>query len=213
MYFPLAKPRTLDDNQSLYQLLLHAQVFMTNEITTKFEVTQNGQKIQSTLDKSTLHIKEDHSKLQIYVPKDPKDRELCYCRLLPARLLSTLMTEVGGSPTAKPEPSAVGIVADILNCSDLIINDILEDAGVVRVPFPETYVLDVPDSCRVHLRQGHVPTQVFQMDLEHRSDSHHPNTPRQHSDPLVIYSRLRHLLRQVIDLVIKPSPLSCISLL
>jgi hypothetical protein len=102
-------------------------------------VVQNGERIQAILDKGTLHI-EEASKLQAYIPKDPKDRRLCYRRLLPARLLRMLMTKVGENPETKPEPGAVGIIADILNCSDLIINDILEDAGIVPVPFSDEYV-------------------------------------------------------------------------
>jgi hypothetical protein len=119
---------------------------VTDEITTKLEVIQNGEKIQAILNKSTLHIEEEDSKLQVYVPKDPKDRELCYRRLLPARLLRTLMTKVGESPETKPEPGAVAIIADILNCSDFIVNDLLEDAGIVPVPFSDEYVLDTPDT-------------------------------------------------------------------
>ena len=38
------------------------------------------------------------------------------------------------------DPNAVGIVADIINCSDLIIEDILEDAGIVKVPFSDEYL-------------------------------------------------------------------------
>ena len=110
---------------------------------------QNGQKIQATLDKSMLHIIEDSSKLQVYVPQDRKDRELCYRRLLPAGLLATLMTRVGESPTKKPEASLVGIFADILNCSDLVINEILEDAGIVPVPFADEYIPEVVDNSHI----------------------------------------------------------------
>jgi hypothetical protein len=57
-----------------------------------------------------------------------------------------LMIKVGETPETKPELGAVDIVADILNCSDLIINDILEDAGIVLAPFSDEYALDNPDS-------------------------------------------------------------------
>lgn len=105
-------------------------------------------KIQATLDKSTLHIKEDQFKLKIYVPKDPKDRELCYRRLLPPRLLA--QREDDGTTTTHPNPQATGVISDIINCSDLIVEDILEDAGIVRVSFPDEYgphiVPDTPSS-------------------------------------------------------------------
>jgi hypothetical protein len=121
-------------------MLLNAQIFKTDEITTQLEVTQNGIKTQATLDTSTLHIKEDQSKLKIYVPKNPKDRELCYRRLLPPRLLAELMKENDKKNEINLDPNAVGIVADIMNCSDLIIEDILEDAGIVKVPFSDEYI-------------------------------------------------------------------------
>ena len=142
--FHFGSPRTQNDNRSLYQMLLSAQVFKTDEIITQLELTQNGTKIQATtLDKSTLCIKEDQSKLNIYVPKSPRDRELCYRRQLPSRLLAELMKDSDEKNAIPLDLRAVGIVADIMNCSDLIIEDILKDAGVVGVPFIDEFIPEI----------------------------------------------------------------------
>jgi hypothetical protein len=129
-----------DDDRSVYEMLLTAQIFTTDEITTKFELTQNGITIQATLDNCALHIEEDQTKLNIYVPESSRDRELCYRRLLPSRLLANLMRGESAINTTHLDPRAVGIVADIMTCSDLIIENILEDAGIMRVSFPAEYV-------------------------------------------------------------------------
>jgi hypothetical protein len=121
-------------------MLLSPQIFTTVEITTKFELTQNAVKIQARLDKGALYIIEDQTRLNIYVPKSSRDKELCYRRLLLSRLLAKLMRGEGAITTTHFDPRAFGIVANIIICSDLIIEDILEDAGIIRVSFPAAYV-------------------------------------------------------------------------
>jgi hypothetical protein len=120
-------------------MLLRAQIFTTDEITTKFELTKNGIRIQATLDKGAIYIEEDQTKLNIYVPANSREKELCYRRLLPSRLLAKLMRAESAITATHLDPRAVGIVADIMTCSDLIIEDILEDAGIMRVSFPNEH--------------------------------------------------------------------------
>ncbi|KAN0093560.1 hypothetical protein V8E51_016744 [Hyaloscypha variabilis] len=121
-----------DDDRSVHQMLLSADIFTTDEITTKFELTKNGIRIQATLDKGALYIEKDQNKLNIYVPATSREKELCYRRLLPSRLLAKLMRAESAITATHLDPRAVGIVADIMTCSDLIIEDILEDAGIMR---------------------------------------------------------------------------------
>jgi hypothetical protein len=59
------------------------------------------------------------------------------------------MAEAGGKPPGPLEPEAIRLVSDILSCSDLLIEDILDDAGVVGVPFADEFV-----PFRVHVRDG-----------------------------------------------------------
>jgi hypothetical protein len=106
------------------------------ELATDFELIQGGTTFRTVLDKRTLHIHESSSIILIYVPKNSAKREICYRRVLPEKLLKIMMKE-RGSTAIKLDPSAVALVADILTCSEGIVDDILEDAGVIPASFPD----------------------------------------------------------------------------
>jgi len=111
-------------------------VIESPDLTTDFELIQGDTTFRTALNKRTLHIVESSSILLIYVPKNPARRELCYRRVLPEKLLKFLMKE-RWSTNIKVEPSAAALIADILTCSEGVLDDILEDAGVIPALFPD----------------------------------------------------------------------------
>jgi hypothetical protein len=193
-------------------MLLSPQIFTTVEITTKFELTQNAVKIQARLDKGALYIIEDQTRLNIYVPKSSRDKELCYRRLLLSRLLAKLMRGEGAITTTHFDPRAFGIVANIIICSDLIIEDILEDAGIIRVSFPAAYVsYTVPETLSgmpEPKRYASGSDVLYQKDLTLRRDYVRPNTTGQRSNLVVIHPRLRRPATQPATLVFEPNSMS-----
>lgn len=128
-------PRTLAGDKSLYTILLHAQAFLTNNTSTILRVRQNDEDIVAKDYSNTSCVEEIGSKLRVYLPEDSKHHELCCRRRLPAMLLEKLMRTSGGDSKQELKHERVALVADILACSDLIIDDILEDAGIVEAPF------------------------------------------------------------------------------
>lgn len=129
---------------------------------TDLGLLQNGEWIYSILDKSdksalyilrpesSLSTESDDSGLKIYVPKDAKDRQLCYRRILPAKLLGALLEDVGANPCEELDHRTLDIFADVLNCSEDIIDDILDEAGIFQVAFADEYSAEsmpsIPDT-------------------------------------------------------------------
>ena len=65
----------MNDCQTLYQLLHHANVCGTDSIVGSLEHTLLGETVTVKVSKTKLHIEESPKNLNIYVPKDAKDQE------------------------------------------------------------------------------------------------------------------------------------------
>lgn len=90
--------------------------------------------------KTNLHIEESPEGLQIYIPKDSKNQEICYLRLLPTKIFNEIMmAEVGGNSTSALDSKAVSTITVILASSDKVVDMVLEEAGIVPVPYPDQY--------------------------------------------------------------------------
>jgi len=122
-------------------LLLHAEVFETDGITRNLEHTQNNKTVTVEVHSSKLHIEEEPEVLKIYVPKDQKDQELCYLRALPTKLFNEIMMgDTSKNSTLAADSSAVAIIAAIFTSSDEVIDYLLDEAGIVSVPYPDEFI-------------------------------------------------------------------------
>jgi hypothetical protein len=86
-------PSTWGNNLSLFRLVSEVSVYQSDDITSLLELSQiadgktNLTSVRSS--KSKLHIdQKNKGKLRIYVPRDEKQRLLCYQKLLPEKMLS-----------------------------------------------------------------------------------------------------------------------------
>jgi hypothetical protein len=85
--------------------------------------------------------------LNIYIPKDSKDQEICYLRLLPTKLFNeTMMAEVDSNSTLAFDSRAVSIITAIFASSDEVVDLVLEEAGIVPVPYPDQYEEELQQS-------------------------------------------------------------------
>lgn len=126
--------RSPNSNETLYHLLRSCEVNETDGITNLLVLTQNDMEVSVEKSKSKLHIQKDETHLRIYVPNVRKDRDLCYYTTLPTRLLSeVLLDDEDSAEDALVTSRAEAILTKILQCPDTIIDDILEDQGVVQV--------------------------------------------------------------------------------
>ena len=115
-------------------------MFETDGITRNLEHTQNNKTVTVEVHSSKLHIEKDSEVLKIYVPKDQKDQELCYLRALPTKLFNEIMMgDRSRNSTLAADSSAVAIIAAVFTSSDEVISYVLDEAGIVPVPYPDEF--------------------------------------------------------------------------
>jgi hypothetical protein len=113
-----------DGDWSLYNTLLAADVYQSDGFSKTLVLCQGGRRITVESGKANLHIKEDKKHLTLYVPREGIARERCYLSQLPERLLGYL---------AISDTAAKSTLTAILTGSQSVLNDILEDSGIVQV--------------------------------------------------------------------------------
>ena len=79
-------------------------------------------------EKAKLHLEETNQHLKLYVPQDRRDREISFVTYLPDRLAAYLGLQ---------EPEAVKVLGNLLKSSAFILDQLLEEHGIVPLPWPE----------------------------------------------------------------------------
>jgi hypothetical protein len=117
--------------------LCHAKVYQTDGISRHLNLLENdGTITESAPSNSRLYIDENGTELRVYVPKDTKERELCYLGTLPQRILDFIMTNPITLQRTNVEPGAITIIGNILKSSPYVVDDLLEDAGIIPYNIP-----------------------------------------------------------------------------
>lgn len=130
-------PRTLQSDQSLYHLLRNASVYETDGISSQLVLSQDCRELTIEVARSELHIQEDDSRLEIYVPRDMRSQDFCYRSKLPPQLLDWMMTYNTTLIGEKVEPAAVLVATNVINANQSTIDLILEAAGIIEVDVPD----------------------------------------------------------------------------
>jgi hypothetical protein len=116
-------PRAKNDGQALYQLLLRAKVYETDSIVGILAHTLGGETVVINVSRTNIHIEESPEDLNIYVPKDSKDQEMCYLRQLPTKLFNeTMMAEIDSNSTLAFDSTAVSVITAIFASSDEVLS-------------------------------------------------------------------------------------------
>lgn len=124
----------------IYHLLLHAEVYETDGIVRNLVHAQKFETVTVEVHKSKLYISEDSGALKIYIPKDRKDQELCFLQLLPTKIFNeVIMGEKTNNSTLAIDSEAVRIIAALFMSSDEVVCDLLDDAGIVPVPYLDEF--------------------------------------------------------------------------
>jgi len=88
-------------------------------------LVQYGNPVTVKNSKANFHLEDRGDQIRLYVPRDTKDREVCFFRQLPRRLLSFF---------AISDTTAEAVICGILNSSSLVVvNEVLKDAGIIEV--------------------------------------------------------------------------------
>lgn len=106
-------------------MLLATDVYRSDGFSKTLTLCQGDSRITVESGKANLHIKEDNKNLTLFVPRDSTARERCYLSQLPNRLLGYL---------AISDTAAKSTLTAVLTGSQSVLDDLLEDYGIVEVP-------------------------------------------------------------------------------
>ncbi|OQE11913.1 hypothetical protein PENFLA_c069G02111 [Penicillium flavigenum] len=129
-------PRYQADPLALYELLQAASIETTDGIVSILRISQDGKVADVEELVGKLHISEEASRLSIYVPRDRKAQELCFCDLLPKQLVDWLMRDPTTQILDKVENDAINVMSMILNIHPSATDLVLERQGIVEVDIP-----------------------------------------------------------------------------
>ncbi|KAK7425103.1 hypothetical protein QQX98_000017 [Neonectria punicea] len=130
-------PRTADHSQELYKVLLRAEIFETDGISSELHLSQDGHDIVHSQEQSELHLRESDGALKVYVPHDPKAQGFCYFSTLPRRFLEWMMTNPGTLFTKDAGSRAAHVITSVLNAPMINVTQILEAEGIIDVDVPD----------------------------------------------------------------------------
>ncbi|KAH7127402.1 hypothetical protein EDB81DRAFT_662832 [Dactylonectria macrodidyma] len=119
--------------EGLYETLRNIRVYETHGISCELHFSQDGKDYKEVSSRNDLHLREEGTQLEIFVPRNKKRRQFCYASKLPARLFEWLMTEPNTQITAGTSEKAHRLVATVLNASRYVVPEILEENGIVSI--------------------------------------------------------------------------------
>jgi hypothetical protein len=125
--------KTQIDDQEIYNKLRHALVYECDGITKHLQLCYGNQKrtVKVISDRGTFHLEDkDDDTLRLFGPRDAAQQEKCSMTQLPKVLGRYLLID-------NNNPHASKILLLVLHASIGILDEILDDEGIVRVPESE----------------------------------------------------------------------------
>ncbi|KAF7593757.1 hypothetical protein BBP40_010933 [Aspergillus hancockii] len=123
--------------QEVYNTSRQARVYECENIVAKYTLElQSGSKV-SVEAKSRLHMEYSNGQLDLFVPRDPKERHICYSAQLPEALMGALSIT---------NPTARGTLATILREPLEVSESILVDDGIPELPHSTSFSLPSLDT-------------------------------------------------------------------
>ena len=98
-------------------------------------------------EKAKLHMEENNNHLKLYVPQEKRQRELCFLKVLPDKLAAYLGIR---------EQEAVKVLGNVLNGSASIVSELLEEHGIVPLPWTEPIQRSTPSHENLESDEGDV---------------------------------------------------------
>ncbi|PNP59707.1 hypothetical protein FNYG_14838 [Fusarium nygamai] len=124
-----------DDALSLYQRLRTVQIVEVVYIFMKLEIVQDGQVVRSNMTyQAKAHISDCDDGLIIYVKTGGNDQQLCLFSVLPRKLQEWLMENPHRNSNGSPF-EVINALTSIFASDVSVLDGILEDQGIVQVPF------------------------------------------------------------------------------
>ena len=113
--------------ESLYRTFRSVSAFTSDSINLSTRLEQNGKTIVGSQTRANFHLERSEDKLCFYLPKNEDDRELCFERQLPRKVMEFL--NIFGR-------AAESVISSVFRKDKLkLIERILDDAGIGHVNF------------------------------------------------------------------------------
>lgn len=116
--------RAQNETEATYRILREACVYESEGFAKILSVMQSGLPITVESARGVLHLEEQNNTLKIFVPRDQRDRRLCYMNQLPKDLIAHL---------GITDAAARGVFQNVLGSDMDILDDILEGDGIIQV--------------------------------------------------------------------------------
>ncbi|KAF5659023.1 hypothetical protein FHETE_9651 [Fusarium heterosporum] len=128
-------PRFVDDPLGLYEQLRTMRVVEVERISSVLKIFQNREPFEIPVTTANEHIDDSTGKLTIYVPKERRAQELCFGSVLPRKLAAWLLRPTKSPNDGSFETDAVKVLTAIFASERFVLDDVLDDQGIFRVPF------------------------------------------------------------------------------
>ncbi|KAB8254531.1 hypothetical protein BDV32DRAFT_132200 [Aspergillus pseudonomiae] len=184
-------PRYHANPSGLYELLRTARIEATDGLSSILRISQDGVVVDAEESISKLHISEAPSGLTVYVPKDKKAQEICFCDLFPKQLIDWIMRDPATQIPNNIERDAVTVVSMILNIDPSAIDLVLERQGIIEIDLqnddPCIYDDSTDDNMPSQRSQSQGQSAVDVMFRQTQMANYWPNP-----DPPPMYSPREH---------------------
>lgn len=103
----------------------NAGVYESEGFQKTLKLSQGGLTATAESSRGVLHVEVDDGTLQLFVPRNSRERNICYASQLPKALVRYL---------GITDPTATGIFHVVISSSTDIIDDVLDENGIIQVP-------------------------------------------------------------------------------
>ncbi|KAG4288696.1 hypothetical protein FPRO06_03518 [Fusarium proliferatum] len=149
-----SSPRFEDDPLGLYEQLRTMRVVEVERISSMLKIFQNKQPFEIPVATANEHIEDSTGELKIYVPKERRAQELCFGSVLPRKFAAWLMRS-SKNPTDGPiETDIVKVLTAVFASERFVLDDVLDDQGILTVPFDNQDEEDNSDEAEGHQTEG-----------------------------------------------------------
>ncbi|CZR37438.1 uncharacterized protein FPRO_02302 [Fusarium proliferatum ET1] len=143
-------PRFEDDPLGLYEQLRTMRVVEVERISSVLKIFQNKQSFEIPVATANEHIEDSTGELTIYVPKERRAQELCFGSVLPRKFAAWLMHTSKSSTNGPIETDIVKVLTAVFASERFVLDDVLDDQGILTVPFDNRDEEDNSDEAEEH---------------------------------------------------------------
>ncbi|KAF5665414.1 hypothetical protein FCIRC_10567 [Fusarium circinatum] len=148
--YHIARPRFEDNPLGLYAQLRTMRVVEVEKISSVLRIFQNKQSFEIPVATANEHIEDSTGNLTIYVPKERRAQELCFGSVLPRKFAAWLMRSQKSPGDVPVETDIVKILTAVFASERFVLDDVLDDQGILTVSFDNEDEEDNNDEAEEH---------------------------------------------------------------